>query len=334
MTKTARDGAEALNSATSDGSRAFKEAVDKALQRSQDLAGHIRSETEYAAREHESALARLVAAAQEAKQISDAAIGAIEAQSDAISQKVEKTNQAAFEAAKRSDEAFDQRLSDAEKLTARASKAADDAAETVKRRLEAVLASTRAESQTVERQIDKMTERLGELPVMARERAQEATDTLRRGLEGLNAASLAAAEEAQEIDATFQARIRQNYELLSDFMLRMGSVAGGRRVPELGLNEIPAPLARRPRAAEDMSDQAASSANDIAEDDDSEAVSTDDMQKPLTGADRRGPSESSVGFPERQPRASNEPGWRWKDLLSTMPTDEDTKTDPGGGERG
>lgn len=335
MAKTARDGADALNTATTQGAAAFRDAVDAALNRSQDLAGHIRSETDYAAREHESALARLVAAAQEAKQISDAAIEAVEAQADIISEKVERTNQTAFEAVHRSDQAFEQRLAEAEKLTARASQAADDAAESVKRRLEAVLASARAESQTVERQIDKMTERLGELPVMARERAQEATDTLRRGLEGLNAASLAAAEEAQDIDSAFQARIRQNYELLSDFMLRMGSVAGGRRAPELGLNEIPSPLPRRAGAAN--ADPMTKAAEDTATPD------ADEMNTPLTGQDAAAPGkdetrndkrgESSVGFPERQPRGKNEPGWRWKDLLSTMPTDGDENSDQEGRKR-
>lgn len=342
MAKTARDGAEALNSATTEGASAFKDAVEKALGRAQDLAGHIRSETDYAAREHESALARLVAAAQEAKEISDAAIHAVEAQADVIAEKVEKTNEAAFDAAKRSDETFELRLSEAEKLTARAAQAADDAAETVKRRLEAVLASARAETQTVERQLEHMTERLSEMPVMARERAQEAADTLRRGLEGLNAASLAAAEEAQDIDAAFQSRIRQNYELLSDFMLRMGSVAGGRRAPDLGLNEVPAPLSRKPRkneAASESTREQTFEAEDAVPD-------TDEMNTPLTGQpaqdeaspasstasdkDVRGRADNTVGFPERQPRAANEPGWRWKDLLSTMPNDDDQakKDDP------
>ena len=212
----------------------------------------------------------------------------------------------------------------------------------MKRRLEAVLASARAETQTVERQLEHMTERLSEMPVMARERAQEAADTLRRGLEGLNAASLAAAEEAQDIDAAFQARIRQNYELLSDFMLRMGSVAGGRRAPELGSNEIPAPLMRKTRPADLSADDATETPDASAED---TAPDHDEMNTPLSGQpaapkDKSGKEkagkektlrgDNTVGFPERQPRAANEPGWRWKDLLSTMPSDDDLdkKDDP------
>lgn len=335
MASTARDGADALNSAASNGAVAFREAVESAIERADGMAGRVRSETESAAQEHESALARLIASAHEAKAVSDAAIEAIEAQADIVASKVEQTNEAAFAAARRSDEAFDLRLAEADKLTKRASIAADEAAESVRKRLEAVLASARSETQTVERYIETMTARLDELPGVARDRAQETADTLRRGLEGLNAAAMAAAEEAQEIDAAFQARIRQNYELLSDFMLRMGSVAGGRRAPELASNELPDPLAgrksRRPATEPDPSPNAEEAGPD--------ATTEDDMKRPLghSEASTQPRADNAVGFPERGGRRSNasggEPGWRWKDLLSSMP-DEDGAPAPKTGRRG
>ena len=333
MATTARGGAEALNEAATSGASAFRDAVESAFKRSSDLAGKIRSESEHAAREHESSLARLVAAAQEAKSVSSAAIEAIEKQADVIADKVERTNEASFDAARRSDETFELRMNEAEKITARASQAADDAAESVRRRLEAVLASARAETQTVERHIETMTERLAELPVMARERSQEAADTIRRGLEGLNAAALAAAEEAQEIDAAFQARIRQNYELLSEFMLHMGTVAGSRRPQNLPSslpsNELPAPLSRG--AGRPPSTGSPASNDTAAETTNSDtAVSPPQGTKPDASA-HRGPVDSKVGFPERgarpsQSRARTEPGWRWKDLLSSMPDDVEDDT--------
>ena len=321
MARTAREGAGALNDAASSGALAFREAVDAALDRANELAGHVRHETEHAASEHEAALARLIAAAQEAKDVSEAAIEAIENQADIVSSKVEKTNQAAYEAARRSDEAFELRLAEADKLTRRAAQAADEAAETVRRRLEAVLKSARTETETVERQIATMTDRLAEMPVLARDRAQEAADALRRGLDGLNAAAMAAAEEAQEIDAAFQARIRQNYELLSDFMLRMGSVAGGRRAPDLGANELPDPLSRRRGSqAPKAGDETSPAAGGPAAADDAETGTAD-------GNGRARSAEHSVGFPERGGRrGTSEPGWRWKDLLSNMPEEDDPAT--------
>ena len=318
MAKTAQEGAGALNEAASAGASAFRDAVDKALARANELASRVREETEHAAGEHEAALARLVAAAQEAKEVSEAAIEAIEHQADIVSSKVEKTNEAAYEAARRSDEAFELRMAEADKLTKRAAKAADEAAETVRRRLEAVLTSARTETETVERHVESMTARLAEMPVMARDRAQEAADALRRGLDGLNAAAMAAAEEAQEIDAAFQARIRQNYELLSDFMLRMGTVAGGRRAPELGANELPDPLSRRRNVqAKPVETTAMPEEADAAE-----ASSSRDGSEGKAPRSRQ--DQAQAGIPERSRRSSSgsDAGWRWKDLLSNMPEEE------------
>ncbi|HAQ34691.1 MAG TPA: hypothetical protein DCQ53_04965, partial [Alphaproteobacteria bacterium] len=104
--------------------------------------------------------------------------------------------------------------------------------------------------------------------------------------------------------AAFQSRIRQNYELLSDFMLNMGTVAGGRRSLDLPSNEVPDPLSRRAKPR-----------SEVKTEDAGEAPAPD---APLDNeaAQRR----DHVGFPERG-RASD-PGWRWKDLLATMAPEE------------
>lgn len=197
----------------------------------------------------------------------------------------------------------------------------------MRRRLASVLDSARTESESVERQIEAMTTRLSEMPVLARERAEEAADVLRRGLEGLNAAAMAAAEEAQEIDAAFQARIRQNYELLSDFMLRMGSVAGGRRVPDLGANELPDPLKRRAPAAPSGRTGTDKPTGDSAET--AQPGAEAGTEPAPEGTDAEPDGDAGAGQPERRPRrGGSDAGWRWKDLLSSMPQDGDDGTPP------
>ena len=53
------------------------------------------------------------------------------------------------------------------------------------------------------------------------------------------------------------------------------------------------------------------------------------MKRPLghSEASTKPRPDTAVGFPERGGRRSNasggEPGWRWKDLLSSMPENED-----------
>ncbi|MCW5725679.1 MAG: hypothetical protein KIS81_12095 [Maricaulaceae bacterium] len=297
MAKTAREGADGLNAAAHKGAVAFRETVDAAIARANDVAGAVRREAEAADRIHQESLERLKTTAEEAQAVSDAAMKAIDAQTQRLSLQVEKMGETAFEAVRRADENFQSRLAEADRLTARASAAADEAAEAVRARLETVLEAARTEARRVEQEIAALGDRLAALPDAARVRSEETMNILRRGLEGLNAAAQTAAEEAQEIDAAFQARIRQNYELLSDFMLRMGSVAGGRRPPELKADELPDPLSQRRKR-----------------DDETPGTAPPVGEAPASPRESR--REQPVGFPERG--RAQEPGWRWKDLLATM----------------
>ena len=297
MAKTAREGADALNDAAKLGAGTFSDTVDAALARARKMADQVQSEADKAGESHRVALESLQAAAENAGKASEAATLALDEQTRMVSSRIEEVNEKAFEAARKADESFEARLKDAEKLTSRAALAADEAAESVKKRLSSVLETTRSESRLIEREIEALTDKLAELPASAQLRAQEASDALRRGLEGLNSAAMAAAEEAQEFDSAFQSRIRQNYELLSDFMLKMGSVAGGRRVLDLPGNEVPNPLAGRKTQP---------------------AVDDDDQAVPVSETAKR----DTIAFPEKG--RAGEPGWRWKDLLSNMPgNDED-----------
>jgi len=296
MAKTAREGADALNDAAKLGAGTFSDTVDAALERARKMADQVQTETDKVGESHRIALESLQAAAENAGKASEAATLAMDEQTRMVSSRIEEVNEKAFDAARKADESFEARLKDAEKLTSRAALAADEAAETVKRRLETVLETTRTESKLIEREIEILTDKLAELPASAKMRAHEASDALRRGLDGLNAAAMAAAEEAQEFDSAFQSRIRQNYELLSDFMLKMGSVAGGRRVLDLPGNEVPNPLAgRKPQPATD----------------------DDEPASPASETQQR----DTIAFPEKG--RAGEPGWRWKDLLSNMPGNED-----------
>ncbi len=296
MTKTAREGANALNDAAKLGAGTFSDTVDAALERAREMAEQVRHESGKAAEAHQKALEALQAAAGNAGAASEAATEALDRQTRMVSSRIEEINEKAFDAARKADESFEARLKEAEKLTSRAALAADEASESVKKRLASVLETAREESRLIEREIEQLTGKLAELPEAARLRAQEASDALRRGLEGLNAAAMAAAEEAQEFDSAFQSRIRQNYELLSDFMLKMGSVSSGRRALDLPGNEVPNPLpARKDRAP---SEEAGASATD-----------------------GNTPRRDRVSFPEKG--RAGEPGWRWKDLLSSMPGNED-----------
>jgi hypothetical protein len=143
--------------------------------------------------------------AEALKQAAQEARDALDAYAEVIAKRLEQANEASFSAASWADKTF-------EKL------------EQATRKLEGKLAA---------------------LPETADAQARDLQDKLRKGLEGLNEAARSAAEEAEEIDAGFQARIRQNYELLSDFMLRMGAAADTRG----SAMDIPSPFLAQAQTA-------------------------------------------------------------------------------------
>ena len=100
-------------------------------------------------------------------------------------------------------------------------------------------------------------------------------------------------------------------------MLRMGSVAGGRRAPDLGLNELPDPLARRRRAEPAPDTPEDPKAAPVEE---SPKAGKSDKSDAVPDAARQGPQPGA--------RRAGDPGWRWKDLLSSMPDEQDDTPTP------
>lgn len=203
------------------------------------------------------------ARAKELKQAADEARSALEAYAESISRRLEHANEASFSAASWADKTF-------EKL---------------------------------QESTAKLDERLAKLPEAADSSAREIESKLRSGLAGLNEAAKQAAEEAQHIDASFQNRVRHNYELLSELMLKMGATA----TPLASEVEVPNPLARRPSQAD---------------------TPAAEMMQPSPPPLRAEP-ESKEPAPEPEPapqmeiRRAAEPeqrdsGWRWRDVFSRI----------------
>jgi hypothetical protein len=245
MSRTARDGAESLKGAAETSGAVFERAVEDALSRASGLAKEINSQSEAAAKAQEMALTRLQDAAAAARQAAEDAGGSLTRQASDAEAALERVSEAGFEAARRSDEAFQARLREAEDLTAKAAKAAEDASDSVRRQLADTLKSANEESRRIEDQLNTLRLKMEGAPDIARTSVETMERVMQEGLEMLNRSAEEASQQARDIDAQFQARIRQNYELLSDFILRMGGVAGGRKPIDLGVNELPDPLPRR-----------------------------------------------------------------------------------------
>ncbi len=232
-----------------------------------------------AQRDTQAAATRNARQAEELKIAAEEARNALDAYAEVIAKRLEQANEASFSAASWADKTFE--------------------------RLDAATQGLEA--------------KLATLPQAADAQAQDLQDKLRRGLAGLNAAARSAADEAEEIDASFQARIRQNYELLSDFMLRMGSAADQRG----GAMQVPSPFASSPRSVPAAETQTPSGRSGL------RAQSGEDMAPGQSESEAAQPIvESNTARPDRDQAKDAKKGsaWRWKDVLSGMErSDEDAK---------
>ncbi|PHS26278.1 MAG: hypothetical protein COA84_06405 [Robiginitomaculum sp.] len=239
----------------------------------------------------------------ELKQAAEEARSALDAYAEVIAKRLEQANEASFSAASWADKTFE-----------------------------------RMESAT-----KTLESKLAELPQTADKQAQDLQDKLRRGLEGLNEAARLAAEEAEEIDAGFQARIRQNYELLSDFMLRMGAAAGPRGAamdvpspfkatpPEIApqmsarakvQTQTPTPKRTEPKSTEPKVETAPKSKKKSFIEAQIEAQNEARNQKAETKGERpqsRNAADENAqkNQGQKNPGQKNQ-GWSWKDVLSGM----------------
>ncbi|MBL4617209.1 MAG: hypothetical protein JKY46_05895 [Robiginitomaculum sp.] len=208
--------------------------------------------------------------AKELQGAADEARNALDTYADVIAKRLEQANEASFSAASWADKTF-------EKLQ-EATSALDTS--------------------------------LQSLPEAADASAREVEKNLRKRLSDLNQASQLASDEARGIDEAFQSRIRQNYELLSGFMLKMGATASPLS-PDI---DIPNPLKKHENAAVDIKatepkpEESGIVLNNQPEPE--EAPATDVHQHI---PDLELPPQNSAA---KSAEAAD--GWRWRDVLSRI----------------
>ncbi len=200
-----------------------------------------------------------------------------------------------------------QKAKDLKSAADEAKNALDTYAEAISRRLEHANEASFSAASWADKTLEKLQEatnalgdQLQTLPKAADDSAREIETKLRGRLAGLNAAAAAASEEAKGIDVAFQSRIRQNYELLSDFMQKMGATAA----PTSSEIDVPNPLSVKTDADPELQQPATTegSALPVADEPEAEAAQSNE-NRPTT--DPEAPSE-------------NKDTWRWRDVLSRI----------------
>jgi hypothetical protein len=223
----------------------------------------------------------------------------------------------------------------------------EQASSATARKLEDGAQAARTALDELTRMLADIEDRTARLPLRARSQAEEVRQAVAASLEDLLDQARRTAEETQAIDEAFQERVRRNYEMLSDAVRLMGSVASVAPPP---VRERPAlaprePLAARsprrespPPAPEPEPAPAAEAPEEPLELDMplAEPPPAPTIEEPqsraarprlrltptATDAEFAHVFEQAGGRPSEEPGGGEE-GWTWKDLLSSLDeTDE------------
>jgi hypothetical protein len=326
----ATEGATNLGDQAAKGAEALRQLIADAAERFEALTDHARNERDVleqeaaqvvtligqaAARERDGLEEDLKGAIERLGSAAHAARVAAEGNAQAASDRVDQLSEAAFAAHQKADAIFDARLTEARDLIEQSAQMVEQAGAATAQKLEQGAAVAREALGELERMLGEVDARAARLPDAARARVEEVRVSVEQSMDDLLAAARRAAEETQTIDATFQERVRRNYDMLSEAVKVMGVVAGaaGNAAPTL------AAASRTQRAeAAVVAAEAASAATSKA------AGLRPRLKLTPTATDEefRSVFETAGG---RTPPPAPEPGesgWSWKDLLTSIDSDE------------
>ena len=256
---------------------------------------------------------------------------AAERHAETARQQVDQLSEAAFTAGQRANQVFETRLAEARDLIEKSAQMVEQAGAATARKLDEGAAAARATLDELAGMMAEIEARAARLPATAKGQAEEVRQAVAESIDELMDYARRTADETQAIDMAFQERVRRNYEMLSEAVRMMGTVAGA-----AGSFATPAPPrervarpARTPLARPAPEPTAA----DEAEEDDLELnqpvsqAPEETFQRPRlrltpTATDKEFSDvfEQAAGRPP--PEAAKPPegrdGWTWKDLLSNM----------------
>lgn len=144
---------------------------------------------------------------------------------EAARQQVDQLSEAAFAAGQKADQVFEGRLEEARSLIEQSAGLVEEAGAQTARKLEASAAAARATLHELQDLLADLDARSAELPATARRQADDVRAAVGESLDDLMAQARRTADETQAIDAAFQERVSRNYEMLSEAVRLMGSVA-------------------------------------------------------------------------------------------------------------
>lgn len=282
----------------------------------QSLADVVQAAAEERARLGAEARAGVDALARSAEEARTAAAR----HAEAAQEQVDRLSEAAFSAGKTANQVFEARLEEARALIQGSSQLVEQAGSAAADRLAAGAEAARATLDQLSALLSEVDARAADLPVRARAQVEDVRAAVVGSIEELTAQARRTAEETQAIDAAFQGRVRRNYEMLSQAVQLMGSVAGATPPPEVAAPPAPEiqpepPPAREPRRRAPEPEPEAEMAA-------AAPAGKPQLRSRLKLTPTETDAEVSSVFEPVAPRAE-EPapggdGWTWKELLTSL----------------
>lgn len=316
MGERAIKGADALRDLIAEAADQFREFSDQAKIERDAFGASTKDSLEAvaatAAQEREklegqtrAAIEALVKASEETRQ-------AAERHADAARAQVDQLSEAAFTAGQRANQVFEARLSEARDLIERSAQMVEQAGSATAKKLDEGASAARGALEDLERLLGEIEERAMKFPAAARQQAEEVRKAVTEGMDELMEHARRTAEETEAIDLAFQERVRRNYEMLSEAVRLMGTVASTAAPPP---REARAPQSRA--APPEPPAEAAKPAHKP----ETEAAQRPRLRLTPTATDEEFSSvfEAAAGRPGDP--AEDAEGWTWKELLSSIDDD-------------
>lgn len=351
-------GGEALRQLMGEAVEQFRELAETAkaerdefgqstLQSVEAVAQAAAAERQRLEEQTKAAIAAMTAAAEETRQVAAK-------HAETARDQVDQLSEAAFTAGQQANKVFEARLSEARALIEQSAQMVEQAGAATIRKLDEGARAARSTLDELSTMLSEIEERTAKLPVAARGQAEEVRLAVAESIDELMDHARRTADETQAIDEAFQERVRRNYDMLSEAVRLMGSVATTANVapPASLLRERPARASLR--AAIDKSakaeaevvveapepqPQAAPAVTEAAE---PEPPASDDeleLSEPIPPPPAAEPSarprlrltptatdaEFGAVFEQaagRHDEPAGDGGWTWKDLLSSLEESE------------
>lgn len=272
-------------------------------------------------------IAALAGAAEQTRQ-------AAERHAEAARNQVDQLSEAAFTAGQQANKVFEARLEEARALIEQSARMVDEAGSSTIRKLDEGARAARATLEELTNMLATIEDRALKLPAAAKDQAEEVRQAVSDSIDELMDHARRTADETQAIDEAFQDRVRRNYEMLSDAVRMMGTVATSANLSPLAPpRERPG---RRPRAPLEVAPEPETAPVQVTEPIAPASAEADDgpdseleLNQPVPpGKDTRPrlrltPTATDAEFTTvfEQAGGRTEDGgeeWTWKDLLSSL----------------